>query len=93
MRVAPLLHPLAAASAPPLSCLPRRHHEDRYVDRDSKNLAEWFAADAPAHVDVALFAGDLGLELSAELSGRSRGTVAYVLKPLKLEARIFPQRC
>lgn len=51
-----------------------RHHEDRYIDHDSKNLAEWFASDAPAHVDVALFAGDLGLELSSELSGRSRGT-------------------
>ena len=50
-----------------------RHHEDRYIDDDSKNLAEWFASDAPAHVDVALFAGDLGLELSTELSGRSRG--------------------
>ena len=50
-----------------------RHHEDRYIDNDSKNLAEWFASDAPAHVDVALFAGDLGLELSTELSGRSRG--------------------
>ena len=50
-----------------------RHHEDRYIDHDSKNLAEWFASDAPAHVDVVLFAGDLGLELSTELSGRSRG--------------------
>ena len=46
-----------------------RHHEDRYIDHDSKNLAEWFASDAPAHVDVVLFAGDLGLEMSAELSG------------------------
>ena len=50
-----------------------RHHEDRYIDHDSKNLAEWFASDAPAHVDVVLFAGDLGLELSTELSGHSRG--------------------
>ena len=51
-----------------------RHHDDKYIDRDSLSLAEWFEQAAPARVDVALFPGDLGLDLNGELSdGLVRG--------------------
>ena len=50
-----------------------RHHHDRYINGDSQSLAEWFEQSAPDDVDVALFAGDVGLELNSELPATSRG--------------------
>ena len=44
-----------------------RHHNEKYIANDTYNLVEWFESDqSPPHVDVAMFAGDLGLEMSCE---------------------------
>ena len=49
-----------------------RHHEEHYLANNSLNLAEWFeSSQSPAHVDLAVFAGDLGLELEAESTSKS----------------------
>ena len=44
-----------------------RHHDERYIKDDTLSLAEWFESDeSPSHVDLCLFAGDLGLEMRCE---------------------------
>lgn len=50
-----------------------RHHDDKYINNDSQSLADWFEQSAPDDVDLALFAGDVGLELNSELPNTSRG--------------------
>jgi hypothetical protein len=52
-----------------------RHHNERYIANDTLSLAEWFeSAHSPSHVDVALFAGDLGLEMEAESTSKPHTT-------------------
>ena len=64
-----------------------RHHDDKYIAEGSMTLSEWFESElSPAHVDVVLMAGDLGLEINEELSSRSwesdaPATVAASLTP------------
>ena len=71
-----------------------RHHADKYIDGNSKSLAEYFeSALAPAHVDVVLMAGDLGLDLNEELSTRSRGldkpATGVLVSPRENDAKIL----
>ena len=48
-----------------------RHHEEEYIG--GLSLAGWFESDrSPAHVDVCLFAGDVGLEREAESTSRAQ---------------------
>ncbi|EOD09467.1 hypothetical protein EMIHUDRAFT_448373, partial [Emiliania huxleyi CCMP1516] len=48
-----------------------RHHEEEYIG--GLSLAGWFESDrSPAHVDVCLFAGDVGLETEAESTSRAQ---------------------
>ena len=54
-----------------------RHHEERYIASDTLSLAEWFDSSlSPSHVDVALFAGDLGLEMACESTSRAQTAAA-----------------
>jgi len=53
------------------------HHDDAYIEAPGDNvlnLAEWFESNlCPPHVDLVLFAGDLGLEVNEELRDDDRG--------------------
>ena len=52
-----------------------RHHNDKYISIDGRSLSlgEWFeSALSPRHVDLVLFAGDLGLECNEELPSHGR---------------------
>lgn len=50
-----------------------RHHDMKYIHTAggaAYTLAEWFeSSDAPEHIDLALFAGDLGLDINEQLPG------------------------
>jgi hypothetical protein len=49
-----------------------RHHDERYIKDSALSLAEWFESpESPPHLDLALFAGDLGLEMKTESTSPS----------------------